>query len=83
MNNVETQYRFNELPDELENWLVPPKFLGMMSGAKYAKQNKLGVITLTYEDDTTESVSSDRDLLTEFGGFLEVVSYVQSFRSVV
>lgn len=35
------------------------------------------------EDDTTESVSSDRDLLTEFGGFLEVVSYVQSFRSVV
>jgi hypothetical protein len=77
----EKQYKFNELPDELENWLVPSKFVGMMSGAKYAKQSKSGLITLIYEDDTTEEAMSEKDLLTEFDSFFSIVSYVQSFRA--
>ena len=81
MNDTKTDPKpFRKLRKGMCNWLVPPNFIGMMSGTVHAKQTKDGVITLTYTDGTEESRKSDKDAVTDFDSYLSVVSFVQAGR---
>jgi len=70
---------YSLLEGQLTNWLVPSNYEGVLSGAKYAQQDKSGNITLTYHDDEKETRSSNKDM-SDFESFFAIVSYVQAGR---
>ena len=72
---------FSRLRGEMCNWLVPPRIQSMMTAVSRAQQTRDGTITLHYEDGTTESVKSERDMVREFDGFMALVGWVQSQRT--
>lgn len=53
MSDTPTDYR--DLPEGECLWIVPPNVSAMMTGVKWATQDRNGLVTLTYADDTTES----------------------------
>ena len=73
---------FSKLRKDKANYLVPTPIIFHITAVRWAKQERNGVITLGYSDETTESAPCDRDMVTEFDGFLPVVNYVQSQRQV-
>lgn len=80
MTDEETVAHYKDLPRGMANWMICPVHVGMMCGAKHAKQTNTGKITLTYTDDTEESALSGKDL-QEFDSFFSIVSFVQSKRT--
>lgn len=74
--------RFNELADPTScNWLVPPNIHFHMTGVRYAKQTRDGMITLTYADNSEQSRISTLDMVREFESFGSIVSFVQASQS--
>lgn len=61
--------------------LSASRIMGMMTGVIRCTQDKTGIITLTYEDGSTESRQSDKTIGTDdFPSLVYVVSFVQSAR---
>lgn len=62
--------------------VVPSNIEAMLTGAWKAHQDRSGVITLTYTDNTTESRKADKPI-DEFEGWFHIVGFVQGARVAV
>jgi hypothetical protein len=60
-------------------WIVPPTFVAMMTGARYAKILGDFSVTLHYEDGAEETAKDSRAFLESWNGenFFELVGHVQ------
>jgi hypothetical protein len=73
---------FNMLADGHAIYIAPLRIETMMSGVLRATQDKQGMVTLHYEDGTTESRQSAKTISDEnaFDHFFAIVSFVQAGR---
>ena len=68
---------YKELKGQQCNYIVPPVIVGRMSGAKYARQDKTGAITLTYESGAEDSSGPNAPEIGTFENFFAIVRFVQ------
>ena len=61
-------------------WVVPPSVVGMLCGVKYARQDKAGVIEVTYTNGTTAQRACEHDITDTavFPSFFALVAFVQA-----
>ena len=60
------------------NYVVPSNFEAQITGAKWAQQDKNGLVTVCYLDETTQSKQTQIDICKELEGMMQIVSFVQN-----
>jgi len=60
--------------------LSSPRVAQIITGVSKCTQSKDGTITLTYSDGSIETRKADQDVY-DFGGLINIVSFVQEGRS--
>lgn len=76
-------YKWRDLPKGLVTYSIPTKIVAMMGGVSMAKQDGTGKITLTYQDNSTESADLPNFELIDMDNeaFFSVISAVQDKRA--
>jgi hypothetical protein len=75
--------RLKEVPRRQVLFVIFPNYACQMTGTKYVKVSKAGIVTLTYLDGTTEERKADASLLArdhEDISLFEYTSFVQAGR---
>jgi hypothetical protein len=69
-----------KLTEGQEQIISYPVIQGMMTGTKFIKLSKDNIITIIYEDDTTEKAKCTNDEWDNFKNIFSIVNFVQSKR---
>ena len=75
---METTKHYSKLKEGMVNYVVPTNFQMQITAVKWASQDKTGLVTLGYIDDTKQSKKSDKDIILEMDSFLNIISFVQN-----
>ena len=68
----------NDIPEGQKAFMQYPAIESMMSGIHYASQDRFGIITVVYSDNTEEKRQADFNI--EDKTCFEIVSFVQAGR---